>query len=150
MTDQPQQPKTVLLIEDELPFRQIYRDGLRIAGYNVIEADNGKAGLELIAQQAPDLIILDLIMPELSGFDVLTQLKNNDQHKHIPIIVYSVMAGNEDIERATKLGADDYTIKGVTPATEVVEKVKALIGDPTGNATTPVADSDQTDDQPQA
>lgn len=129
MSDQPDDTKTVLLIEDELPFRQIYRDGLRVSGYQVIEADDGKMGLQMIRQQPPDLVILDLILPELSGFDVLNQLRKDEALKEIPVIVYSVLAGNDDIERAMKLGANDFAVKGVTPATEVVAKVKKLIGE---------------------
>jgi len=129
MTDQTKPTKTVLLIEDELPFRQIYRDGLRAGGYNVLEAEDGQAGLEMIRQAAPDLILLDLVLPKLTGYDVLVQLKKDEQLKTIPVIVYSVLAGNDDMDRALKLGANDFTIKGVTPASEVVAKVKKLIGD---------------------
>ncbi len=119
--------KTVLIIEDELPFRQIYRDILRTDGYEVVEAENGMEALKLIEESPPDLILLDIIMPEMSGFDVLTKLKNDSRFKNIPVIVYSILNRQEEIDKAMKLGASDFTIKGETPALEVLTKIKTLL-----------------------
>lgn len=123
------QKRTILLVEDELPFRQIYRDALRMHGYDVAEAENGEDALKLIEQTPPDLILLDIILPKLSGFDVVTSLKQSAKTKDIPIIVYSVLNDKASIDRAIALGADDFTVKGETPAFEVVNKIRALLGD---------------------
>lgn len=121
------QPKTVLLVEDELPFRQIYRDALKMDGLNIIEAESGEEAIAAVAKQPPDVILLDLILPKMSGYDVLNKLKNDPKYSEIPIIVYSVLASKDEIGKAMKLGANDYTIKGLTPAVEVANKVKSHI-----------------------
>ena len=121
--------KTILIIEDELPFRQIYRAAFDMHGYEVIEAEDGEEGLQMANDKHPDLILLDLVMPKLSGFDVLTKLKSEAATKDIPVVVYTVMENKPEIERALKLGASDYTIKGQTPALEVLNKARALLGE---------------------
>ncbi len=130
--DQTTTPKnqTILIIDDELPFRQIYRDIMRLDGYTVIEAEDGEEALKMVTAQPPDLILLDLVMPKVSGFDVLAQLKGNPAYSHIPIVVYSILNDKKEIDRALKLGANNFTIKGQTPAREVLAKVKALLPEP--------------------
>ena len=120
---------TILLVEDELPFRQIYRDAMEMYGYSVVEAEDGDEALKIIAETPPDLVLLDIILPKLSGFDVLTSIKQNPATKQIPVIVYSVLNDKASIDRAMDLGADGFTIKGETPAVEVLNKARALLGD---------------------
>jgi len=117
----------ILLVEDELPFRQIYRDAMHMYGYETFEAEDGQEALEVLKTNKPDLILLDLVLPNKSGFDVLRELKSNDEFKHIPVIVYSVLEDKENIDRALKLGADDFTFKGITPAVDVVAKIRGLL-----------------------
>ena len=121
--------RTILLVEDELPFRQIYRDALELYGYAVAQAEDGEEALSMVEQSPPDLILLDIVLPKLSGFDVLAKLKQSDKTKNIPVIVYSVLNDKKSIERAMAMGADDFTIKGETPAAEVLNKVRAVLGD---------------------
>jgi CheY-like chemotaxis protein len=120
--------RTVLIVEDELPFRQIYRDVLKHDGYEVIEAEDGEEALKILQQKQPDVILLDLILPRRSGYDVLVAIKNDAATKNIPVIVYSIMNDQPSIDRAMKFGAADFAIKGATPAAEVVEKVKKALG----------------------
>ena len=122
--------QTVLIVDDELPFRQIYRDILRLDGYTVLEAEDGEEALKMIQTAPPNLVLLDLVMPKVSGFDVLANLKNSPTLKHIPVVVYSILNDQPEIDRALKLGANDFTIKGQTPAREVLAKVKALLPEP--------------------
>ena len=122
--------KRILLVEDELPFRQIYRDAMHNFGYNVLEAEDGKEGIKFVKIYKPDLVVLDLILPEVSGFDVLREIKSNPDLQHIPVIVYSVLEDKASVERAMKLGADDFTYKGITPATDVVTKIRNLLSPP--------------------
>jgi len=119
--------KRILLIEDELPFRQIYRDSMHSFGYNVLEAEDGEEGIKFVKVYKPDLVLLDLILPKLSGFDVLREIKGNPDLKDIPVIVYSVLEDKANVERALKLGADDFTYKGITPAVDVVAKIRELL-----------------------
>jgi PleD family two-component response regulator len=127
VNDTKKPAQTILIVEDELPFRQIYRDALQMHGYRIIEAEDGQEALSIIETARPDLILLDLVLPKFSGFDVLTKLKNSDDFKNIPIVVYSILNDQASIDRAMKLGADDFTVKGQTPAVEVVEKVRDLL-----------------------
>lgn len=128
--------QTILLVEDELPFRQIYRDILRLDGYKVVEAEDGEEALKMIESTPPDLVLLDIILPKLSGFDVLTKLKATPELSHIPVVVYSILNDKAEIDRALKLGANDFTIKGATPAREVLAKIKALLPQPPTATTT--------------
>lgn len=127
--DEQAKNRTILIVEDELPFRQIYRDAMEMHGYKVIEAGDGQEALETIEKQKPDLVLLDLVLPKVNGFDVLTHLKNHDELKNIPVVVYSIMNDKPSIDRAMNLGANDFTIKGETPAVEVLNKVRALLND---------------------
>jgi DNA-binding response OmpR family regulator len=119
--------KKILIVEDELPFTQIYRDAMHMYGYNVIEAEDGEEGLRMVKVYKPDLVLLDLILPKLNGFDVLQQIKASDELKDIPVIVYSILDDKPNIERAMKLGAVDFTFKGQTPAVEVANKIRAIL-----------------------
>jgi DNA-binding response OmpR family regulator len=119
--------KRILIVEDELPFAQIYRDAMHMYGYNVLEAEDGEEGLRMVKVYKPDLVLLDLILPKVSGFDVLREIKSNDEFKHIPVIVYSILDDKPNIERAMKLGASDFTFKGQTPAVEVANKIRAIL-----------------------
>lgn len=120
-------PKAVLIVEDELPFRQIYRDVLKGDGYRVIEAEDGEEALTLLKTELPDAILLDLILPKLSGYDLLLKLRSDPRTHNIPVVVYSIMNDEDSIQRALKLGAKDYAIKGATPAVEVIAKVRAVL-----------------------
>lgn len=119
--------KKILIIEDELPFRQIYRDAMHMYGYNAVEAEDGEEGLRAIKVYKPDLVLLDLILPKKSGFDVLRELKGDNEIKDIPVIVYSILEDKDSIDRAMKMGANDFTFKGITPAVEVVAKIRAIL-----------------------
>jgi len=131
----PLKHQTVLIIEDELPFRQIYRDILRLDGYTVLEAEDGEEALKMIEAQLPDLILLDLVMPKMSGFDVLAELKKSPAFSSVPVVVYSILNDKKEIDRAISMGANDYTVKGETPAREVLAKIKALLPEPPTAAT---------------
>lgn len=128
--DQPKK-RTILLAEDELPFRQIYRDALHMYGYEVIEAEDGEEALQLVEKTPPDLVLLDIILPKVSGFDVLNTLKQSAETKDIPVVVYSVLNDEDSIKRAVALGADGFTVKGDTPAYEVLDKIRLILGDKT-------------------
>lgn len=127
--DQVKTKRTILLVEDELPFRQIYRDAMMMYGYTVVEAEDGEEAMQMIEESPPDLVLLDIILPKLSGFDVLSKLKQNPATKAIPVIVYSVLNDKASIDRALAIGADDFTIKGETPAVEILNKARKLLGD---------------------
>ncbi|MFA5859149.1 MAG: response regulator [Elusimicrobiota bacterium] len=115
----------ILIIDDEPNILKVATIRLSKAGYEVITANDGVKGLELASTAHPNLILLDLNLPELSGAEVCRLLKNNNELKHIPVIVLSASA--EDIkDKALNIGADDFVIKPYSPA-ELLTKIGQLL-----------------------
>ena len=116
--------KTILLAEDDAMISTMYKTKFEQAGFDVLIADNGADGLELALTNKPDLILLDIIMPQLDGFAVLERLKMSSKTKSIPVILLTNLGTEEDIQKGQELGAKDYLVKAnLTPA-EVLDKVK--------------------------
>lgn len=101
---------TILVVDDDTPIRSLLRQELGDAGYQVKEAANGKAALDMVRLSKPDLIILDVMMPEINGFDVAAVLKNDPATMDIPIIILSIV---QDKERGLKIGVDRYLTKPI-------------------------------------
>src|SRR5579872_5737809 len=107
-----QKKNTILLIEDELPIRKVLTISLESVGYKVVECDNGREGGRLTASINPDLIILDLGLPDIDGKEVIAGIRVWSQ---VPIIVCSVRNGDKEIIDALEAGADDYITKPFNP-----------------------------------
>lgn len=116
----------LLLIEDDLFFRRFYVEKLKEKGFVIEEADNGEQGLEKIKIFKPDLVVLDLIMPKKDGFEVLRSMQIDPELKKIPVLVFSTLGQETDIEKAKKLGATDYVNKSLFDFNQLVEKINAL------------------------
>ncbi len=116
--------KKVLIIEDDIFLSELMAKKLEDSGFNVIKAIDGQEGLEKAASTKPDLILLDLILPGLDGFEVLKRIKDNAQISSIPVIILSNLGQREDIERGFDLGAQDYLVKAQFTPDEIVERVK--------------------------
>jgi CheY-like chemotaxis protein len=114
----------ILSIEDTTSFRRLIRMTLEFEGFEVVEAEGGQRGLELAKAQAPDLILLDLMMPDISGLDVCQQLKKDARLCKIPIVVLSSSDDSDEIEQCLQLGAQGYLLKPFRPAMllEIVRK----------------------------
>ncbi len=117
----------VLIIEDEEMLVNMYITKFEKEGYQASKAQNGKIGIEQAQSIKPDIILLDIMMPEVDGFMVLKNLKNNPETKDIPVIMLSNLGQEEDIEKGNKLGAVDYLIKADLTPKEVVNKVKEIL-----------------------
>jgi len=116
--------KTILLVEDDTMISAMYKTKFEQSGFEVLMADNGADGLELALTKKPDLILLDIIMPQLDGFTVLERLKMSSKTKNISVFLLTNLGTEEDIQRGQELGAKDYLVKAnLTPA-EVLDKVK--------------------------
>ena len=122
-------PKTILFIEDEPALQKTFGDILKQEGYEMISALDGEEGLRKVKEKKPDLILLDLILPKVCGFDILKQLKADPETEDIPIIVLTNLEGTGDIEKALELGATTYLVKASYSLEEVVEKVKKVLGE---------------------
>jgi len=119
--------KKILFIEDESALQKTLSDYLKKEGYEVISALDGESGLRLAQTQKPDLILLDLILPKMDGFEVLRKLMENPETKEIPVIILTNLERMEDIGRALELGAKTYLVKANYTLKEVTEKVKKAL-----------------------
>ncbi|MBT4517015.1 MAG: response regulator [Candidatus Komeilibacteria bacterium] len=119
--------KKVLIVEDDEFLLQMYSTKLELEGFQVLEAINGLQGLKVAQKEKPDLILLDLNLPEMSGFEVLSQLKREEDTKGIRVLILTNYSQKEDIDRCLKLGADDYLIKAHFVPSEVISKIKVIL-----------------------
>ena len=112
----------ILIVDDDDSIRSLLHQELGEAGYLIEEAKNGKEALECVRKQRPDLIILDIMMPEMNGFDVAAVLKNDPQTMDIPIIVFSIV---QDKARGFRIGVDRYLTKPID--TNLVSEIGSLL-----------------------
>jgi len=120
-------PKTILFIEDESALQKTFGDILKQEGYEMISALDGEVGLRLAKEKKPDLILLDLILPRVHGFDVLKKLKEDKETKEIPVIVLTNLEGIGDVDKALEMGATTYLVKAQYSLEEVVDKIKKAL-----------------------
>lgn len=118
---------TILLIEDEESFRRIYGDIIKHDGYEILEAEDGERGWELVKKKKPNLILLDLILPKLHGLEVLKKIRSDEETKAIPVLILSVQGEQTDIQKGLELGANDYTVKGFYSPREILSKIHSLL-----------------------
>ena len=119
--------KKILFIEDESALQKTFGEILRQEGYEMISALDGETGLRLAKSEKPDLILLDLILPKMPGFDVLKKLKEDNETKDIPVIVLTNLEDIKDVDRAIELGATTYLVKAKYSLEEIVEKIKKAL-----------------------
>ena len=115
----------VLLVEDEMSMRELLRRALELAGYLVVDTHDGAQVIELAVGLLPSLIILDVNLPHVSGWDLIVQLKNDPETAAIPVIVYTASSGRQ---RALNLGAADFIAKPSTPE-DVIRVVRDHVTD---------------------
>ncbi|HTK05373.1 MAG TPA: response regulator [Candidatus Eisenbacteria bacterium] len=120
-----------ILVVDDDPFtRDIFRLALEKAGFKVVAAEDGLAGLKAAAAEKPDVIMLDLMMPKMDGFETLAKLKADPHTRPIPVIILSSMRQDEDVARAMKGGAAAYMKKGQAIPAEIPAKAREVMGLP--------------------
>lgn len=119
--------KKILLAEDEQFLARTYKNKLEIENFEVISAADGEDAIAKIRSEKPDLIILDLMMPLKSGFEVLQEIKSDESVKHIPVIVASNLGQQSDIDEAKRLGAIDFMVKSNISLKDMATKVKQYI-----------------------
>jgi len=121
-------PKKILLIEDEKLMIELLEKKLTQEGYEVSVAKDGMEGIEKMRQVSPDIVLLDIIMPRMGGFEVMETMAKDDKLKKIPIIVISNSGQPVELDRAKRLGARDWLIKTEFDPREVIDKVIKQIG----------------------
>lgn len=117
----------ILLAEDDKFIARAYKDGLEDAGFEVDVADNGVVTMEKLKQEKPDILLLDLIMPEKDGFEVLKEIKQDESLEEVPVLVISNLGQKSDINKAKELGAVDYLIKSDHSMKDVIATVKEYL-----------------------
>lgn len=118
---------TIALIEDEEVLREILESKLKKEGFEVCSAKDGHAGLDMIRARHPDLVLLDIIMPQMDGMEVLSRMHDDADLARIPVIIISNSGQEVEIEKATALGAKDYLVKAEFDPQEVLDKIRALL-----------------------
>ena len=118
----------ILVVEDETFLVKIYNVKLKKEGYDVTIATDGEQAVKLAEETKPDLILLDLILPKLNGFEALEQIKAIPALKKTPVVVLSNLGQDDDIKRAKSLGAVDYLIKANFSIQDVVQKIRDVVG----------------------
>ncbi len=117
----------ILVVEDDKFLRELITQKLAREGYNVKEAVDGEEGVIKVKEEKPDLILLDLILPGIDGFEVLAKIKEDPELESIPVVILSNLGQRDDVERGLKLGAVDFLIKAHFTPGEIVEKIEEVI-----------------------
>jgi DNA-binding response OmpR family regulator len=121
-------PKKILFVEDDDSLAQVYLARLDAEGFVVKRVPNGEDALASALEFKPDLILLDAMMPQINGFDVLDILRNTPETAHVKIIMLTALSQESDRQRATSLGADDYLVKSQVVIADVVDRIKHHLG----------------------
>ncbi len=121
--------KTILIIEDDKFLRALISQKLTKEGYDVSEAVDGEEGARKVKDEKPMLVLLDLILPGIDGFEVLAKIKEDPSLSSIPVIILSNLGQREDVEKGLRLGAIDYLIKAHFTPGEIIEKIKNVLSE---------------------
>ncbi len=124
--------KKILIVEDEIAMREIVAHKLSNNGFTVVQAGDGKEGLEKIISEGPALVLLDLMLPEMDGFEVLEQVRHHSDKKiaSTPIIVLSNLWSNKDILKTKALNVQAYMVKAYYDTEEILKKVNQVLSAP--------------------
>lgn len=117
----------VVIVEDEEILLKVLQEKFKKAGFEIFVAVDGGEAVPIIKSALPDVVVLDLILPKKTGFEVLEEIKSDPQLKQIPVVVLSNLGQDEDIKKALQLGAEDFIVKTQHPINEVIEKVQSKL-----------------------
>jgi len=126
--DTTQDTKKILLVEDDDALASVYETRLQAEGFDMKRVPNGEDALAAALEYKPDLILLDVMMPKVSGFDVLDILRNTPETANIKVIMLTALSQDSDRERAESLGVDDYLVKSQVVISDVMDKIRAHLG----------------------
>jgi DNA-binding response OmpR family regulator len=124
----PDAKKKILLVEDDEALAGVYLERLEAEGFDVRHVKNGEDALSNAIEYKPDLVLLDVMMPKISGFDVLDILRNTPDTTNVRVIMLTALSQPKDRERAEKLGVDDYLVKSQVVIADVIERIKYHLG----------------------
>lgn len=119
--------KKVLIVEDDNSLRDVLAEFLEADGFSVVVAADGEEGINLIRETKPDIILLDVVLPKKDGYQVIKEIKSDDDVKNIPIILLTNLGSLSDIEKALELGVTNYLVKSDYQIKEIVAKIKEIL-----------------------
>jgi two-component system response regulator VicR len=119
--------KRILIVEDDSFLQGLEADKLEREGYNIISASAGEEALKKINEPNIDLILLDLVLPNFDGFDILKKIREKESLKNIPVIVFSNLSEEKDIQKSKELGATDFMVKSNFTLDELVKHIKKIL-----------------------
>ncbi|MEK7103935.1 MAG: response regulator [Patescibacteria group bacterium] len=117
----------VLVVEDDKFLRELINRKLQSENFETVLAVDGEVALDLVGKEAPDIVLLDLILPGINGFEVLAKIKENEKLKEIPVIILSNLGQKDDIDKGMNLGATDYLVKAHFTPSEIIEKINQTL-----------------------
>jgi DNA-binding response OmpR family regulator len=117
----------ILIVEDDIFLQGLEAGKLKKSGFDIAAARNGAEAIAQINDPTINLILLDLILPDFDGFEVLEKIQQNTSGKHVPVIVFSNLSSDKDVERAKKLGAMDFMVKSNFTLDELIEHIHAIL-----------------------
>ncbi|MBI4022322.1 MAG: response regulator [Candidatus Andersenbacteria bacterium] len=117
----------ILLVEDDQLLVRLYQKKFTMEGFTVVTARDGSEGIVRAQNEQPDIILLDLMMPKATGYDMLQVLQGSPQLKNIPVVVLTNLSSDVEEERARAMGATDYLVKANNPPAVVVDRIKELL-----------------------
>ncbi len=120
--------RKILLVEDDDSLASVYQTRLQAEGFDIKRVPNGEDALASALAYKPDLVLLDVMMPKVSGFDVLDILRNTPETTNVKVIMLTALSQDTDKERAAKLGVDDYLVKSQVVIADVVDRIKKHLG----------------------
>lgn len=120
--------KKILLVEDDDSLANVYLARLEVEGFEVKRVPNGEDALASAVEFKPDLVLLDVMMPKVSGFDVLDILRNTPETANLKVVMLTALSQDSDKARADQLGADDYLVKSQVVIADVIERIKHHLG----------------------
>jgi DNA-binding response OmpR family regulator len=123
-----QQSKKILFVEDDDALAGVYLVRLQAEGFDVKRVANGEEALAAATEFKPDLVLLDVMMPKVSGFDVLDILRNTPETANVKVVMLTALSQENDRKRAEELGADDYLVKSQVVITDVIDRLKHHLG----------------------
>lgn len=117
----------ILIIEDDRYISKMYQLKLSLDGFDVQVADNGRIGVDKVGEFKPDIVLTDILMPEMDGFEVIKTMKSEPETKDIPILIMSNLGQEDHIQKGLELGALGYIVKSQYTPSKVVEKIKEIL-----------------------
>ncbi|MBI3290789.1 response regulator [Candidatus Falkowbacteria bacterium] len=120
--------KTILLVEDDRDLLSLMNKKLKQENFNVLQAETGQQALDILAKQKPDLVLLDILLPDIDGLTVLNEIASKEETEDLPVIILSNLADQGSLEQAQAVGDYEYLVKAKTELNEVVKKIREKTG----------------------